>query len=217
MAAFDRVTGKKTEPLPPDLLAALVAGHRGVVLDIGTGDGRFVLDGARGEPDRLWIGLDAVAGAMADSARTAAAKPKKGGLPNALFLRGGAESLPGPLARVADRLTVNYPWGSLLRIVSRPEVAGLRRLAATARPGAAVSILLNHAVFEDPDYLDRIGLAGLQDVAVNAALPAGFAAAGFGPVTRTLTDSDPGIRTRWTGQLVRGAKRRTLVITTAAA
>jgi len=211
---FHRVIGKKTEALDPVWLDAVAARHARTGLDVGTGDGRFVLARARAEPDCLWIGIDAVAEAMAGSARTAGAKPAKGGLANALFLRAAAEDLPGPLAGKASNLSVNYPWGSLLRIVALPDVVGLRRLAAAARPGATVSILLNHSVFEDPDYLERLGLAGLSDIAVNETLPAGYRAAGFGPVSRAVTTADPAIGTRWAGQLVRGANRSTLVIET---
>lgn len=214
MPQFHRVIGKKTESLDPVWLEAAIARHARVALDVGTGDGRFVLARARAEPDCLWIGIDAVAEAMAGSARTAASKPGKGGLANVLFLRAAAEDLPGPLAGKAAYLSVNYPWGSLLRIVARPDLAGLQRLAAAARPGARVSILLNHSVFEDPDYLKRIGLSGLSDVAVNDALPEGYRAAGFGPVSREVTTADPAIGTRWAGQLVRGANRSTLVIET---
>src|SRR5215468_819815 len=115
MPAFDQVVGRKTMPLDAERLAAAARAAAAVALDIGTGDGRFVLDTARAHPDWLVVGIDPVAENMARSARLAAGKLAKGGAPNACFLRASIEQLPGPLAATADRATVNYPWGSLLR------------------------------------------------------------------------------------------------------
>ncbi|HEY0301768.1 MAG TPA: 16S rRNA (adenine(1408)-N(1))-methyltransferase NpmA, partial [Rhizomicrobium sp.] len=102
---------------------------------MGTGDGRFVLDRARREPRGFHIGLDPVADAMADASRRAAAKPARGGLDNALFLQASLETMGGELGGLADRITVNYPWGSLLRAIALPDVGLLTQLAALAKPG----------------------------------------------------------------------------------
>ncbi len=109
MATFERVIGKKKEALDPGWLRDMATRFDAVALDIGTGDGRFVTDGARAQPRWFWIGLDPVADNMANAARTAASSAKKGGLANALFVRGAAEHLPGPFCGIADRITINYP------------------------------------------------------------------------------------------------------------
>jgi 16S rRNA (adenine(1408)-N(1))-methyltransferase len=53
-----------------------------------------VLATAAAQPDRLVIGVDASAAAMAAASRRAAARPARGGLPNALFVVAAVESLP---------------------------------------------------------------------------------------------------------------------------
>jgi 16S rRNA (adenine(1408)-N(1))-methyltransferase len=68
---------------------------------------------AREEPDRLVIGLDADAASMRTSARRAARR--KDGQSNAAFVVAAIESVPADLCGVADRVTVYFPWGSLLR------------------------------------------------------------------------------------------------------
>jgi 16S rRNA (adenine(1408)-N(1))-methyltransferase len=123
------------------------------VLDLGTGDGRAVLARARREPRALVLGIDASASAMAESSLRAARPPRKGGLPNALFLVAAAESLPEPLRGRIDELTILFPWGSLLRAAlalddARPaagSIAGL--LAPAGRLGILVSV-------DDRDRLD---------------------------------------------------------------
>lgn len=212
MSAFHRVLGRKTEPLDPEWLAARVADAPCVRVDVGTGQGKFVIDCARHQPEALIIGIDAAAESMAKAARSAAANPKKGGLPNVLFVRGGAESLPGPFAGVADALSVQYPWGSLMRIVAQPEPVGLAGLRAVCRPGAAVSVLLNQSVFEDRAYLARLGMDDIADPATDPELPARYAAAGFHLHRRERIEGDPPVRTAWGRHMVRGSARATLVL-----
>jgi 16S rRNA (adenine(1408)-N(1))-methyltransferase len=111
-------------------------------VDVGTGDGRFVLDAAGATPDRLAVGIDPVATAMAEASRRAAAPPRKGGLPNALFVVAAAESPPPELAGRASTVTVNLPWGSLLRgalALDPPAAAGIASLVA---PGGRVEMLV---------------------------------------------------------------------------
>ena len=62
-----------------------------MAIDLGTGDGRFVLAAAAARPDALVIGLDADAAGMAESSRRAA---RGNALPNALFAVAAAEHPP---------------------------------------------------------------------------------------------------------------------------
>jgi len=62
-----------------------------VAIDLGTGDGRFVLAAAAARPETLVIGLDASAAGMAESSRRAA---RRNALPNAVFAVAAAEHPP---------------------------------------------------------------------------------------------------------------------------
>ena len=97
-----------------------------MTVDLGCGDGRAVLAAAAAQSDRLVVGVDANAAAMAEASRRAARKPAHGGLPNALFMVAAAEALPPELARVAELVTVQFPWGSLLRglLAAEPQIIG---------------------------------------------------------------------------------------------
>jgi 16S rRNA (adenine(1408)-N(1))-methyltransferase len=102
-----------------------------------------VLATAAAEPDRLVIGVDANAAAMVEAARRAAAKPNRGGVPNALFVVAAVEAIPEELGGVADLVTVHFPWGSLLRgllAADRAIMAGVTRLM---RPGAVLLLLVS--------------------------------------------------------------------------
>jgi len=86
------------------------------------------------EPGVLFIGVDAVTENLRDASRRAAA--------NALFGRLALADAPGDLAGLADRLTVLFPWGSLLDAVTGRDQPGLERLRGLCRPGAEVRFLL---------------------------------------------------------------------------
>ena len=134
-----------------------------MLVDLGTGDGRFVLGTAVANPARLVIGIDPVADALAYASRRAAAPARKGGLPNALFVAAAAESLPRDLHGVAERVTVNLPWGSLLRGALALDEWAASGIACLVAPGGVVELLVA------PAGRDR--LAG--DVAVEGRLEGG--------------------------------------------
>jgi 16S rRNA (adenine(1408)-N(1))-methyltransferase len=102
-----------------------------------------VLAAAAADADRLVVGVDANAAAMAESSRRAARRPERGGLPNALFVVAAAEALPAELDGLADLVTVHFPWGSLLRGLVAADPAVIGGLARVLRPGATLSMLLS--------------------------------------------------------------------------
>jgi 16S rRNA (adenine(1408)-N(1))-methyltransferase len=122
-----------------------------VALDLGTGDGRSVLAAARSRPDVLVIGVDASAAAMARSSRRAA--------PNALFVAAAAER--PPLTGIADAMTINFPWASLLRGVLGHDEAVLAGIARLAAPGASITALVS--------VVERDGVPGLPEPGALAA------------------------------------------------
>ena len=93
---------------------------------------------ARRDPNRLVIGIDADAASMRHASRKASRSPKKGGLPNALFVVSAVEALPEELTAIADDVRIAFPWGSLLRGVVGRDAAVLAAIAAIAKPGAGI-------------------------------------------------------------------------------
>jgi 16S rRNA (adenine(1408)-N(1))-methyltransferase len=116
-----------------------------------------VLAAAAAQPDRLVVGVDANAAGIMTASRRAAAKPSRGGLPNALFVVAAAEALPAELEGVADLVTVHFPWGSLLRGLLGADPATMTGLTRVLRPGATLQLLVSSTV------RDRgVGVAPIQ-------------------------------------------------------
>jgi 16S rRNA (adenine(1408)-N(1))-methyltransferase len=144
-----------------------------VTIDVGTGDGRAVLAAAAREPATLALGIDASAAAMAEASRRAARPARKGGLDNVRFLLAAAESLPAELSGRASRVTVLFPWGSLLRGCLGLEDAVACGVARAVAPQGVLELLLAPA--------ERDGLAGVptNEAAIIEAARRAFAPHGL--------------------------------------
>ncbi len=154
------LSGSKVVEAAPGWRESLPAG-RPLIIDLGTGDGRFPYERARHDPESFYIGVDAEATLMAAYAYRATRKPARGGVENVRFVVAAMEQLPPELGGLAGLVRVNFPWGGLLRGLLRPEPATLAALAGLAAPQARFEIVLCY----DPER-DNAALAGL------AALPA---------------------------------------------
>jgi ubiquinone/menaquinone biosynthesis C-methylase UbiE len=122
----------------------MIAPYRqsGIVLDIGTGDGRFVSSSAKADPEKFYIGIDANAKPLEKLSMKATRKPAKGGLRNAMFVQAAAEDLPEELNGVASEIFVNFPWGSLLRAVAIGDPDVLGSLRSILHPGGSLTITI---------------------------------------------------------------------------
>jgi 16S rRNA (adenine(1408)-N(1))-methyltransferase len=170
-----QVVGKATVELDAAGFAARRRPYRSLVLDLGTGDGKHVLTVARARPDALVVGLDAGPDAMRRTAARAAAKPAKGGVPNALFVWASAEQLPAELNAV-DEVHSLMPWGSLLRALAAPAADVLRGVAAACRAEATFLVTLNLHAWRPP--VPEVGDTS-EPTPDSDWLAAGYAAAGW--------------------------------------
>jgi 16S rRNA (adenine(1408)-N(1))-methyltransferase len=207
--ALVRVTGKgRTALLDAAAFGELRARFVTTTVDVGTGDGRFAYHVATSDPGRLVIGIDALDELMGEIAAKAARKPAKGGRENLLLVRAAIEALPAELAHVADDVSVQLPWGSLLEgiVLARDDVLG--GLAALCRPGARVIVTLNGEIWLDstparyehlpvptPEYVAGVVAAGFARVGIrlSAARYSSVAEAKALPTTwaRRLGDGRP--------------------------
>ena len=143
-----------------------------MTIDVGTGDGRAVLTAAAADPRALVLGLDANAAAMAEVSRRAAKPLRKGGTPNAAFVRAAAEAPPVELAGIASQVSVLFPWGSLLRGCLGADPAVAAGVAGLLAPGGSVELMVAPST--------RDGLDGLPTEPARVVDAAATAFAEFG-------------------------------------
>ncbi|MDJ0836055.1 MAG: class I SAM-dependent methyltransferase [Acidobacteriota bacterium] len=205
--------GKKQERMDSESFHALTQSYESLQIDLGTGDGRFVLREARERPTRLCIGLDAVGDNLAPTASKAMRKPAKGGAPNALFVIAPVERMPEMLRGKADRITVNFPWGSLLNAVVEPDRKIMADILSLGAPNAGIELLINYYVFTDPGYLERLNLPTLDQAYLKDALLPAYKSLGMVIEEHRFISGQPPHRTSWGQRLSLGSGRETLLVT----
>jgi 16S rRNA (adenine(1408)-N(1))-methyltransferase len=175
-----------------------------MAIDVGTGDGAYVLRAARAEPRRLHVGIDTSADGLRDASRRAGRKPQRGGAPNAMFVRAAADALPEELGGLASTVTVLLPWGSLLEGVARPDPAILGGLRALLAPGGRLLVVLGYDARSDA----LPGLAPLSRESLEADVLPRYREAGFDAGASPMTIAElRALGTTWASRLAFGKER----------
>ena len=149
-----------------------------------------MLDRAACEPGTLFVGIDPNHAGLIESSRRAAKQP------NARFVLGSLDDLPGPFAGRAEALTILFPWGSLLQAVARADAEALAKLSALCRPGATIEVVTAIEAAADASELARLELTGFQPEAMLAA----WHCAGFETTLETLPPDHP-YQTTWSRKI----------------
>ena len=160
-----------------DNLSSLTAG--GVIVDIGTGDGRFVYQSARENRSKFYVGIDANAKPLEKISMKATRQPAKGGATNLLFVQAAIENLPDELNDTADEIHIHFPWGSLLRAVAVGEKEALRSLHRISVGGGLLEVVIGIDPERDQTELKRLHLPALSPEYVKNVLAPKYEAAGF--------------------------------------
>jgi len=190
----------------------------GVIIDIGTGDGRFVYQSARLNPNKFYIGIDPNTRPLEKISEKIHRKPAKGGAPNVLFIQSAVEDLPAELDGVANEVHVHFPWGSLLRAVATGDVEMLRNLRRICEREALLEVVIGLDPERDQSEIERLGIAPLTLELIDNVLAPNYAAAGFQIVERGIIAAAawPAFNTSWAKRL-QGNERRPIIYVIATA
>ena len=179
------------------------------MIDLGTGDGRFVSQAAREDPNKFFIGIDANVKPLEKPSMKATRNPAKGGLRNVMFVQAAAEDLPAEFDGVANEIHIHFPWGSLLRAVATADhqvVSGLRRIAAA---DCTLEIVIGIDPVRDRSEIERLSIPDLNESYIRNSLVPGYNRLGF-----RLTDHGilapaewPRLTTSWARKLSGNATR----------
>jgi 16S rRNA (adenine(1408)-N(1))-methyltransferase len=150
-----------------------------VILDIGTGDGRFVYQSARENPAKFYLGIDANAKALEKISMKATRQPAKGGAPNLMFVQAAIEELPAELNDTADEIHIHFPWGSLLRAVATGDAEVLKNLHRISAPGCLLEVVIGIDPEHDQSEIARLELPPLSANYLKLTLAVKYEAAGF--------------------------------------
>jgi 16S rRNA (adenine(1408)-N(1))-methyltransferase len=132
---METIRGRKSLELDFNGLRDRLANYNHILLDLGTGDGRYVHTLADKNPDWFVIGID--------SCRENLREHSQAKLQNMLFIIASAENLPRELDRLISHVTINFPWGSLLEGLLTNDPMLMSGLESVSHSATSVELYLN--------------------------------------------------------------------------
>ena len=157
-----QVIGKNIKELDANEFTANLSRFVHVMIDLGTGDGKFAYNYARNNPAAFVIGIDASAESMEETSYKASRKPAKGGLDNLVLLWASAEQLPAELTGLANEIYINFPWGSLLAGVVKAEPVVMENIAKVIHPLGKIHIFISYDAKYEPQIMEQLDLPELS-------------------------------------------------------
>ena len=194
---METIRGKTSLAIDFNGLNERLANYSRVVLDLGTGDGRYVHTLAERNPHWFVIGVDACRENLREYSRTK--------LPNALFVIASAQDLPRELHGRVSHISINFPWGSLLKSLLEGDPAFLHGLECISDTQTSLQLHLNSgALAETGNCLET----GTERICHNL-LHAGWA---LDAPVQLGAPSLRGFPTTWARRLAHGRDPRALVL-----
>ncbi|NWG07187.1 MAG: hypothetical protein HXY35_10955 [Chloroflexi bacterium] len=152
---METIRGKMSLDLDLIGLNDRLANFSRVLLDLGTGDGRYVRHLAERNPRWFVIGVD--------SCRENLRKHSRAKLPNALFVIANAQELPRELNGLVSHITINFPWGSLLESLLTGDSKLMCGLEAISHENASIELHLNSGALTDAGMVLETGAKKIYD------------------------------------------------------
>jgi len=146
---METIRGKTSLDMDLNELTERLTNYKRVVLDLGTGDGRYVHSLAEADSHTFIIGVD--------SCRENLREYSRAKLTNMLFVIASAQNLPCELNGLASHLTINFPWGSLLGDLLAGDSHMICGLSSILRPGACVDVRLNGGALAEAGWTLEAG------------------------------------------------------------
>lgn len=132
---METIRGRKSLELDVNGLMDRLANYHHIVLDLGTGDGRYARFLAEKHPHGFVIGVD--------SCRENLRQHSQAKLQNMLFVIASAQDLPKELTGLVSHITINFPWGSLLESLLRADSKLKDGLESVSRSVTSLDLRLN--------------------------------------------------------------------------
>ena len=148
------IRGKTSAEIDVERLARGVAGYGNVLIDIGTGDGRYILHVARTRPNWFALGVDACRENLRKASRKAPSTPRTSSPMRS--------RCPGSWMRWRRKLLSTSPGAPCSRGLLDGEPMLLEGLLAIARPGAVLEIRLNAEALREAGYALESGGARVR-------------------------------------------------------
>jgi len=157
---METIRGKASLDLDLNGLTDRLTNYNRIILDLGTGDGRYVHYLAERNPSHFIIGVDSCRENLREHSRIK--------LPNALFIIASAQDLPDELNGLVSHITINFPWGSLLESMLTGDSMLMHRLELISCSAASIDVRLNSGALAEQGWSLEAGARQIYDNLIRA-------------------------------------------------
>jgi len=157
---METIRGKASLDLDLNGLTDRLTNYNRIILDLGTGDGRYVHYLAERNPSHFIIGVDSCRENLREHSRIK--------LPNALFIIASAQDLPDELNGLVSHITINFPWGSLLESMLTGDSMLMHRLELISCSAASIDVRLNSGALAEQGWSLEAGVRQIYDNLIRA-------------------------------------------------
>lgn len=188
-----------------DHFLELSSNYSEIVIDLGTGNGKFVYDLALNNPDILYLGIEPTACNLYEYSK----KANKNKVNNLIYIITSIENMDDELNGLAEKVYVNFPWGSLLEAIVKdiPELLG--KIALLGKKGAEYNFTFAYSTIHEPVEIEKRNLPILTDDYLKSKLSAIYKEVGL--IIETCTNLKPQdinkFGTLWAKKLFLGKSR----------
>lgn len=169
------IKGNKTIEIKNEEYLELRKSFEKVIIDLGTGDGRFIYKQAQNNPQNLYIGIDPAFTQMEIYSKKANRKRLK----NTLFIIGSIEKLPTELKEQADHVYINLPWGTLLETVVKASEKTVTDISKLLTKEGHLEITFGYTPELEPSESERLDLPIIDNDFIEIRLIPQFQNGGF--------------------------------------
>ena len=146
---METIRGRKSYEIDCNKFREQLVNYDRVVLDLGTGDGRYVRTLADKHPNWFVIGVDACRENLREHSQSK--------LQNMLFFIASAQNLPKELNKTISHITINFPWGSLLESLLNNDPMLIRGLETISNSATDVDLHLNAGALAEAGTTLEVG------------------------------------------------------------
>ena len=183
----------------------LINEYSGVQVDLGTGNGKFVFDLAMRNPEIMFIGIEPTAVNLYEYSK----KANKNKLNNLIYIITSVENMGDELDGLADKVYINFPWGSLLEAVVKDMPLLLGKIALLGKSGAEYNFTFAYSTIHEPVEIEKRNLPILTDDYLKSRLSEIYKKAGL--IIESCTNFEPQeinkFGTLWAKKLFLGKSR----------
>jgi len=179
------------------------------ILDIGTGDGRYIYKSALNSQSTLYIGID-----PASNLKEYQREINRKKLNNAILINSSIENFNPNINNFFDQINIILPWGNLLKYVVTVDTEFFSKIFNWLKKDSKLEIIFGFNEELEEKQTKRLNLSELTEIEISFIKDKYLNLKGFELIEfKELTNKDlNNFETTWAKKLSFGANRKYLYV-----